>query len=561
MKNYLLKISAVLFVLFGAVVGTASASATVNFAQKGSVNVHKFSYENAQNQEDKSLYSDGTGLGNQTVPQGAKPLSGVTFKLTQTHRLNATTGELEAVTNGTSTTGVTDNDGNYSFTNLELGRYQLVEVSAPGNIIDKQVYTIDVPLTSTDGTSEIYDVHVYPKNTPVRGSVELTKKGEGSDAQALNGAKFKLFKEDGTAVNDTTYTTENGKVKIEGLPYGKYYFQETAAPDGYALNNTKVPFEIKETTDNKQPDLVSVSLQDYKVPDVDKAQKDVNETTYGKSTTTLIGETVDFKLTATAPTDIADYTKFGLHDNLDSRLTYTQDSAKVAIEKADGSQGASLEKGTDYALVPADGQGGSQIKVALTASGIKKLAATDKLVLTFSAVVNTTASQDQTIPNTAVVDYDNNKGEDSNKESKPTETKVKEGKVAIVKYKAGDTSKTLEGATFHLEKQDKDGNWISIEGSEKTTPENGQLNWDKLVSGNYRLVETKAPKGYNLLAKPIEFTVNDGEKVSQTINVANVPKGQIPQTGGIGTILFTVLGVSLMGVALWVLVKDKKKNA
>lgn len=98
-----------------------------------------------------------------------------------------------------------------------------------------------------------------------------------------------------------------------------------------------------------------------------------------------------------------------------------------------------------------------------------------------------------------------------------------------------------------------------------------------LEEGTYHLVETKAPGNYAKLNDQ-EFTVGEGTYASHangvtykgTENVVNGTgneaqrvnnkKVSIPQTGGIGTIIFTVAGIAIMIAAGFVLVKNNKKE-
>lgn len=97
---------------------------------------------------------------------------------------------------------------------------------------------------------------------------------------------------------------------------------------------------------------------------------------------------------------------------------------------------------------------------------------------------------------------------------------------------------------------------------------NGQFEVTGLAPGTYNLVEIKAPAGYVLNETPRPFTVGAGSYT--TGDIAYVPEGTttdaqqvtnmkvtIPQTGGIGTVIFGVVGATLMGGAI---IAFKKKD-
>ena len=55
-------------------------------------------------------------------------------------------------------------------------------------------------------------------------------------------------------------TNSEGKIFIEKLEYGKYYFIEKEAPEGYILNDSKHYFEIKENGE-----VVKSTLKDERI--------------------------------------------------------------------------------------------------------------------------------------------------------------------------------------------------------------------------------------------------------------------------------------------------------
>ncbi|MDS9472632.1 Cna B-type domain-containing protein [Sporosarcina pasteurii] len=126
------------------------------------------------------------------------------------------------------------------------------------------------------------------------------------------------------------------------------------------------------------------------------------------------------------------------------------------------------------------------------------------------------------------------------------------GSLTVEKVDAA--GKPLAGATFEL--RDSDGNVVDT----LTTDENRKIKFEDLEWGIYSLIETKAPEGYNKLAKPIEITI-DGENLHVTQEVVNTTTGWIlPSTGGVGTIGFYVVGFMLMVFGLWAIVRKNKLN-
>lgn len=567
-KNFISSLIALLLVIsMNMQVLAAPENPPVDFTKKGSITVHKLSYSGTGE-------VDGTGLENQELPSGTTPIGGAVYEIKQTHTLVQATNnqeELEKLdetaSNETTKQGTTDEDGTYAFTDLALGRYTLREISAPGHLVDTTVYIVDVPLTVTGGTQLLYDVHVYPKNPPVEGSVQFLKVIDDG-ATKLVGAIFHLFNEDETRVGDEVYRSDaSGYVKATGLSPGNYYFQEVSTVGNYLLNNTKINFEIKEVLDGDQPETVDLSnFPNYLAPTVIIEQRDINETEWSNGTTTLVGDEVDFRISTPLPTDIKEYTKYELSDTIDSRFDYKTNTEKIYVISEDGSTTTALEEGEDYELIQPTEEN-TQIKLSLTPTGITKMNPGETLCVEFTTTVNEdaipTAQADETIPSTAVVTWDNNKGSASSTESEPSNTTPKIGSLKITKVDKDNQEKTLEGASFKLQKKDEEDNWVDVENSEKTTNADGKLNWQPLTSGDYRLIETKAPTSYKLLANPIEFSISDGTEdinPSHDFLVLNTPEGTIPQTGGMGTIFFTVTGSILISVAGIALLQDKKQR-
>ena len=131
----------------------------------------------------------------------------------------------------------------------------------------------------------------------------------------------------------------------------------------------------------------------------------------------------------------------------------------------------------------------------------------------------------------------------------------------------------LEDAEFEIKKKNSNGEYVSITNSDKKTTKmvsDGEdsgmaiARFDNLEVGEYQITETKAPKGYSLLAKPIIVTIpfagdkaENGEGVynygNETLyfsirtNVKNNKLFNMPASGG--RFKATLIGIAVMIMA------------
>ncbi|HEM5163455.1 TPA: isopeptide-forming domain-containing fimbrial protein [Streptococcus suis] len=111
--------------------------------------------------------------------------------------------------------------------------------------------------------------------------------------------------------------------------------------------------------------------------------------------------------------------------------------------------------------------------------------------------------------------------------------------------------------------------WVSNQSEAFTfvSSTDGKFEVKGLNAGTYQLVETKAPDGYALLTSPIEFQVGLGTWTDNSETAidghtrVNNKKVTIPQTGGIGTLVFTVVGLSTMVFAFIAMKKRQSEEA
>ncbi|WP_420685890.1 SpaH/EbpB family LPXTG-anchored major pilin [Bacillus cereus] len=524
---------------------------------KGSLTIHKYEQEKAP---DVGLNSNGST--DQEVPADAKPLAGVTFEIKQIASFEKITSDgkivkenVKPVNNAKPIQLTTNENGEAVFKDLPLGRYEVKEIAGPPHVnLNPNTYTVDIPMTSANGDVLNYDVHIYPKNEIKRGAVELTK--TGAKDKTLAGAEFSLFKEDGTEIQKNLVTDADGKIRVQGLAYGKYYFQETKAPTGYVLNPTKYEFFIKESG-TISPDgsiksgvVVEVKVKNYEEPEIDKK---INVDLETLPTNPKKDYTYDIK--TLIPEDIKDYKNYVVTDILDNRLVI---QGKPVV-KIDG-----VEVDASIVEVVVDGQ-----KVTATVKDFSKLDGKKQLHLQITSQIKEGVPAGTEIPNTAKIDFTNNHDVTKEKETKPVIVIPTIGNIALTKVDGEDNKKTLQGAEFEL--RDKNGKVVVVEGKEVkgVSDANGVINWNNIPYGEYQVVETKAPiytkedgttGSYQLLKDPIDVKI-DADHQTIKLTVENNKSGwNLPSTGGMGTILFTVVGLVLMAAAVFIFMRRKTVN-
>ncbi|HEM6214935.1 TPA: LPXTG cell wall anchor domain-containing protein, partial [Streptococcus suis] len=136
--------------------------------------------------------------------------------------------------------------------------------------------------------------------------------------------------------------------------------------------------------------------------------------------------------------------------------------------------------------------------------------------------------------------------------------------LTALKTGAADAEKATRDAAY--ETLNMQWQWVADESQafKFISSTEGKFEVKGLKAGTYYLKETKAPEGYALPSDKIQFTVNRGSWGSgEEVNTTNFQqvknkKITIPQTGGIGTLVFTVVGLSTMVFAF---IAMKKRQA
>ena len=175
---------------------------------------------------------------------------------------------------------------------------------------------------------------------------------------------------------------------------------------------------------------------------------------------------------------------------------------------------------------------------------------------------------DQDIKNNFYVDLGQNNGQEDQKETpEVTPPPVTTGGKKFVKHEKDKEAQTLKGAEFvitnkagtkYLQGTENNYKWVDVVDTNYkdafilTSGDNGLFEIKGLAYGDYKLVETKAPDGF-AIGGPIDFIVSKGSytEAASLGKIPNVSRGGfLPSTGGMGIVIFLLIGGALMAFAV-----------
>ena len=530
------------------------------------------------------------------------PLEGVEYTIYKVDETVETTIQAESYITSNSVTGIaktTGEDGTVVFDNIALGRYYVKVTNVPDGVVATEDFLVELPRTNSTGTGWDYDLTVEPKIKTAFGNLELTK--VNASGAPMSGVNFKLqVKQNNGAWADytaqTNFTTNSeGKITLNNLPSydynsntATYRLVEVSVPDtGYIINNKqlatlvwKVNNDGSITVENEASlnnDLFTVTQENnitkvtYKneKPSIEKKVKNGGE--YLDMVGAFLTDTVEFKITADVPMQVADMKTYKITDVIPAGLTLNRESIQIKATTADNSE-----------TVPTDAYKLSQTGLDITFD-TQKLAEYDysAIIITYTAKLN---MEEAVIGgngnvNTVTLEYTNKVAENGDEQDTTTTTdtaQVHTGAITIEKIERGNESVKLAGAKFKVattKDNAENGRFVKDEkGADIEVETNAQgqaviegLKYaDNEADTSYWLVETQAPsyvedgvtKYYNLLKNPIQVEV--GKATHQTaVQIKNSKGFDLPATGGIGLALFTVVGITVMAGAV---VLNKKQK-
>lgn len=449
------------------------------------------------------------------------------------------------------------------------------------------------------------------QETPAEGTASLTVKGlvpgEATTVEVYkvvgwDAAKSTWKLEDGVAEADVDFSTEpvtinwgnfvdkkvnlnkvdakqvtSDTVTFSNLAIGAYYVYANSTNTTYnPMGEAVYAYDAKTGLMIPADKTIDAKGSTYTLT---KTFKDDNKTEYKVVNR---GQEVPFTITAIFPSYAKDA------ENRTFQITDEPTGMKVTnvtVKVGDDT----LKEGTDYKLVKVNEDGNDGDTLSLPRDAAEKQKVRVRFSSAYIGTDNRYAGQTVTVEVKAqITDADTfvNKAS-SDKGSKPSEVNGKLGSITINKYDENN-SKLLADAEFSIApmKEDEVGAKIqfvlvghNIDGKsiyKKATEEeikndditkvtnivakNGVVVAKGLDDGKYKIVEEKAPAGYSVVTVN-DVTIENGGNPTATVNVSDTKLHSLPHTGGMGTYLFTIIGVVVMAGAAGAFFISRRKGS
>lgn len=380
-------------------------------------------------------------------------------------------------------------------------------------------------------------------------------------------------------VESVTETGEDGTETVDNLPLGYYLVRPVGATG--ILEGYKSICSLTSTTPTTEINIKAKYPPFEKTPDVEIDDPH------------SIGDIIPFTLKSEVP-DMTGYTTeyiFRFKDTMNSGFAL-QNEISVWVNGADISDlvySVETEDGSEdknYYTIEIAGNSFTVTVDVLKLVQDGKAAVGQAVEIKYSAEITEDALI-MVAENKAWLEYSN--GPETIEKSVEVIIPVFTARIVIDKVD-GDDNTPLPGAIFVLKNAETDKyykyiaadeeagteayvEWVDEEEADQiTTDAEGYAAFEGLGEGTYELVEVKAPDGYNKLPNPVTVVIANDETASEhttdpetkvqtyTARVENKTGSALPETGGIGTTIFYVVGGLLVAGAVVLLVTKKRMS-
>ena len=416
---------------------------------------------------------------------------------------------------------VTGEDGKGSLGSLPYGEYTVIETKAP----DGYELSLDLVVVEVNSKAVVYKTIT---NTKILGKINILKVDSADENIKLPGAVFEVKDSEGTVV-DTITTDENGVGTSKELPYGSYTVAEVSAPSGYELSG-----EAKNVTIDSNGEIIELTFKNSKllgsiaIEKVDSEDSEIKLKGAEFKVLNSDGEEVGNIVTgedgkgSLGSLPYGEYTVIetkapdGYELSLDlvvvevnskavvyKTITNTKILGKINILKVDSADENIKLPGAVFEVKDSEGTVVDTITTDENGVGTsKELPYGSYTVAEVSAPSGYELSEES---KNVTIDSNGQIIELTFKNSKLL------GSISIEKVDSEDSELKLEGAEFKVINSDGEevGNIV--------TGEDGKGSLGNLPYGEYTLMETKAPDGYELSLDLIVVEVNSKAVVYKTI--------------------------------------------
>lgn len=383
-------------------------------------------------------------------------------------------------------------------------------------------------------------------------------------------------------IDSYALTRNGGQIGWTRLPNGTYRVTEILGTTGQPVGATSyiVSLPMVNPTDPTQ-----ISNTVYLYP----KNRAVGKPTIEKVKPTVVdynGNVLSWTIKSEIPTTLKSFNnaqEYIITDTMSGGIKYSGNLKVYYL--AEGNTRV-LVAGIDY--VAAAQPGATSISIALTQTGINKLAAalstidTDTngrriLYVTYETVVSLTQTEFEnaiTPTNNVTLDFTNSDGT-YYYDATPPITLEHMAALKVIKKDAVDQAVLLPNAKFKVyTKLNAGGTAVDTtsvlkdaEGNELvfTTDANGEFFYAGLGLGGYFIVETDAPTGYKTLNGYTAVEILGSDVINNNTIEATIVNYKdngltLPNTGGIGTVVFTFVGLGLITIAGIILMLGKKRS-